>query len=222
MRESYCKFYDGIYDKSRMDKDWPEDWSRLPITKLPMMSKKENTVEQLAADITQERLLKLAEQLQKDSALKADEIAVELADRRIARMSDEDLDVAKKRVIEKREADLDTRDKAIKSREVKAAKVERDLDARTAHLEEELVGLKRDIKEANEDLESTRAEYDSIRSLMNQEKIAHEGMIQALKNALARCQALEDRYGAFEEKAEAFVDDRLLDYFDLEGSEDEA
>jgi len=163
------------------------------------------------------RLNQLADDLAKRSA----KLAVEIADERIGGMAEEDLDEAKKAALKKREKELATAEKAVKAREQKVARDERDLDAREKILEASLKKLRADIKKEEAKLEHAMKERAAAQEMNRQIVIHHQDMVSDLQLAFDRVKELEARFGALEEKAEDFVDQAMLDYFDLSSDDRE-
>jgi phage-related tail protein len=188
--------------------------------KKPRLTKAASEEAHALLDLAQKRLLTLADEMSKRTALEADEVAAEIASNRISRMAIEELDGAKQAAIKKLETDLDAREKAVGAREQQSSKVEQELDSRASHLQEELQSLEGQVAKARSTLRYKRECVEKIQAEIAQEKKDHSDKVAELREALIHLRVLEAKYGALESKADEFVDGSLLKYFDL-GEEDD-
>jgi hypothetical protein len=190
---------DSIYNRSYMPNYKSDRWAILKMEG----DKKSDSPD----------LLGLAAKLEKRADHQEDVIDSEVKNR-ISRMSDSELDAAKKAALAKRETDLDVREKAVKAREQKAARVEQDLDVRLNNLPSELKTLEKRISAKRDEVRKVEDQIRLLRETQAYEINSYADMVEKLKLAVERCTALEAEYGILGQRAEEFVDQALFDYFE--------
>jgi hypothetical protein len=218
MSENYDSRYKSPYDYSMKKDDPYEELKPSPFGNDEYKHRSSFTNRESLLQ-AQEAVQDAADELARRTVFEVDDLASEVADKRLLRMSVEELDAAKKAAFEKNAEEMRLKVVSIDAREATVSAVEQDQLNREANLQDELKSLEKETKRARSTLVAVKRDIGLTQDSIAEKKTECQGMVTDLKDALIRVESLESEFWEMKQKAKEFVDNDLLAYFE-EGDEE--